>query len=72
MTLPALPSAYDATRQSLHAVAEQVVAAAYFRATTHIGLRPAPRGFGSPVFGEEERVRVDATAGEKGSSKTGV
>jgi hypothetical protein len=38
------------------------VAAAYFHATSHIGLRPAPRGFGTPVFGAEERVRVDATA----------
>ena len=60
--LPPLPPAYDATREALHAVAEQVVAAAYWHATTHIGLRPTPRGFGTPVFGAGERVRVDATA----------
>ena len=60
--LPPLPPAYDATRDALHAVAEQVVAAAYWHATTHIGLRPTPRGFGTPVFGAGERVRVDATA----------
>ena len=60
--LPPLPPAYEATRDALHAVAEQVVAAAYWHATTHIGLRPTPRGFGTPVFGDGERVRVDATA----------
>jgi hypothetical protein len=62
VTLPALPSTYDATLQSLHAVAEHVVSAAYFLGARHIGLRPAPRGFGTPVFGDDERVRVDATA----------
>ena len=60
--LPSLPPAYEATRNALHAVAEQVVAAAYWHATTHIGLRPTPRGFGTPVFGNRERVRLDATA----------
>ena len=60
--LPELPPEFAATRDALHAVAEQVVAAAYWQATTHIGLRPTPRGFGSPVFGDRERVRVDATA----------
>jgi hypothetical protein len=61
VTLPALPPAYGATLQSLHALAEHVVAAAYFHGAQHIGLRPTPRGFGTPVFGDEERVRVDAT-----------
>jgi hypothetical protein len=60
--LPALPPEFDATRDALHAVAEQVVAAAYWHATTHIGLRPSPRGFGTPVYRDGERVRVDATA----------
>jgi hypothetical protein len=60
--LPELPPAFAATRDALHAVAEQVVAAAYWHATTHIGLRPSPRGFGTPVFGDGERIRVDATA----------
>lgn len=60
--LPALPQSFVATRDSLHALAEQVVSAAYFHSTTHIGLRPAPRGFGTPEFGDAERVRVDSTA----------
>jgi hypothetical protein len=60
--LPELPAAFARTRDALHGLAEQVVAAAYFHATKHIGLRPTPRGFGTPVFGDRERVRVDATA----------
>jgi hypothetical protein len=60
--LPELPPTFSATVESLHALAEKVLAAAYFQATTHIGLRPTPRGFGTPVFGEDERVRLDATA----------
>jgi hypothetical protein len=60
--LPELPPEFATTRGALHAVGEQVVAAAYWHATTHIGLRPTPRGFGTPVFGDVERVRVDATA----------
>jgi hypothetical protein len=60
--LPELPAAYETTRDALHALAEQVVSAAYFHATRHIGLRPTPRGFGTPVFGDHERVRVDGTA----------
>ena len=57
--LPELPPSFATTRHALHALAEQVVAAAYFHATTHIGLRPTPRGFGTPMFGDRERVRVD-------------
>jgi hypothetical protein len=45
----------------LHALAEQVLSAKYFDATKHIGLRPTPRGIGTPVFGDHERVRVDGT-----------
>jgi hypothetical protein len=59
--LPELPPAFASTRDALHALAEHVVSAAYFHATTHIGLRPTPRGFGTPVFGDRERVRVDGT-----------
>ena len=59
--LPELPAAFAPTRDSLHALAEQVLSAAYFHATSHIGLRPTPRGFGTPVFGDRERVRVDGT-----------
>ncbi len=60
--LPALPPTFGPTRDALHALAEQLVSAVYWHATNHIGLRPTPRGFGTPVFGDGERVRVDATA----------
>jgi hypothetical protein len=60
--LPELPPSFFATRDALHALAEQVLSAAYFQATTHIGLRPTPRGLGTPEFGDRERVRVDCTA----------
>jgi hypothetical protein len=49
------------TRASLHALAEHVVAAALFRATKKIGLRATSGGFGTPVFGAEEQVRVEGT-----------
>src|SRR5260370_41561080 len=60
--LPPLPPSFDATRDALHALAEQVVSAASFHATGHMGLRRMPRGLGTPMFGDRERVRVDATA----------
>ncbi len=60
--LPELPEVFASTRDALHALAEHVVSAAYFRTTKHVGLRPTPRGFGTPVFGDHERVRVDGTA----------
>jgi hypothetical protein len=50
------------TRLSLHAVAEQVVAAARYGAVGRIGLRATPGGFGTPPYerdGDEEEVRVD-------------
>ena len=54
-----------ATRQSLHAVAEQVLAPALHHATGRIGLRAAPGGFATPWFpldgGGERRIRVDGT-----------
>jgi hypothetical protein len=56
--------ALDATRQSLHAVAEQVLAGDLHRATGRIGLRVTPGGFGQPeyfVAGTRRRLRVDGT-----------
>jgi hypothetical protein len=41
---------YTATRRSLHAVAEHVLAAALHAATGRIGLRQGPGGFGTPEF----------------------
>jgi hypothetical protein len=49
MASPA-PDDYARTRRALHAVAEQVLSAALYRATGHIGLRPTEGGFGTPAF----------------------
>src|SRR5258708_23846472 len=43
----------------MHALAEHVLAPARYRVDGHIGLVPAPGGFGTPTFGDGERVRVD-------------
>jgi hypothetical protein len=43
----------------MHVLAEQVLAAARYRATKRIGLRPTPGGFGTPPFAQDEEVRVD-------------
>ena len=51
--------AYVHTRESLHAVAEQVLAAALYRATRKIGLRATGNGFGTPRFGQDEQARVE-------------
>jgi hypothetical protein len=61
VTLPPAPPELAATRASLHAVAEQVVSAARYRATGRIGLRATTGGFGTPPFGDGEVVRVDGT-----------
>jgi hypothetical protein len=54
-----------ATREALHAVAEQVLAAALHRVTGRIGLRAAPGGFTTPWFpldgDRQQRVRIDGT-----------
>lgn len=62
MTLPLLPPGYAASRADLHAVAEQVLAAARFAAVGRIGLAAMPGGFGTPGFphgGVDRVVRVD-------------
>jgi hypothetical protein len=48
-----------ATLQSLHSVAEHVVAAALYAATARIGLRVSPGGFSTPPFGDGRTVRVE-------------
>jgi len=57
--IEALPASYDPTRDAMHALAEHVLAAARFRTDKHIGLVPTAGGFGTPSFGDGERVRVD-------------
>jgi hypothetical protein len=57
--LDPLPSDFGTTRESLHALAEHVIAAARYHAEKRIGLVPTPGGFGTPTFGDGERVRVE-------------
>jgi hypothetical protein len=57
--LPPLPDSFDAVRDGLHALAEHVLAPTRYRVDGHIGLVPTPGGFGTPMLGEGERVRVD-------------
>jgi hypothetical protein len=57
--LEPLPDSFGATRAGMHALAEHVLAPARQRADGHIGLVPTPGGFGTPTFGDGERVRVD-------------
>ncbi|WP_329238923.1 hypothetical protein OG417_36700 [Actinoallomurus sp. NBC_01490] len=58
--LAPLPRAFVATRRSLHALAEHVVAPARHAANGEIGLRFTRGGFGTPYFGDDEQVRVEA------------
>jgi hypothetical protein len=57
--LAPLPRAFVATRRSLHALAEHVVAPARHAANGKIGLRFIRRGFGTPYFGADRQVRVE-------------
>jgi hypothetical protein len=57
-------AAFGATRETLHAVAEHVVAPARHAANAKIGLRFTHGGFGTPFFdhdGRPSQVRVDGT-----------
>ena len=56
-----LPSSFVATRESLHRVAERIVAPAR-KPDNEIALEPAQGGFGTPSFryqGRQHRVRVE-------------
>ncbi len=57
--LEPLPPTFGATREGLHAIAEHVLAPARYRADGHIGLVPTTGGFGTPTFGDGERVRIE-------------
>ncbi len=57
--LDPLPASFAATREALHALAEHVLAPARYRVDGHIWLLATPGGFGTPPFGDGERVRVD-------------
>jgi hypothetical protein len=57
--LAPLPREFAATRRSLHALAEHVVAAARHAANGKIGLRFTRGGFGTPYFGADRQIRVE-------------
>jgi len=57
--LDPLPATFAATRESFHALAEHVIAPARYHADGHIGLRATPGGFGTPIYRDGERVRVE-------------
>ena len=58
--LEPLDDAFVGTRRALHAVAEHVLAPARHRANEKIGLRFTRHGFGTPFFGADQQVRVEA------------
>ena len=57
--LETLPPGYAATRDTLHELAERVVAPARASVNGKIGLRFTRGGFGTPFFGDGEQVRVE-------------
>jgi hypothetical protein len=57
--LAPLPDSFVATRDGLHRLAEHVIAPARYHVDRHISLLATPGGFGTPTFGDGERVRVD-------------
>jgi hypothetical protein len=57
--LSPLPASFVPSRQSLHALAEHVIAPARHSACGKIGLRYTRAGFGTPYFGEDRQVRVE-------------
>ena len=53
------PATFAATRDAAHRLAVYVVSPARRRVTGRIGLRAAPGGYATPVFGDGERVGLD-------------
>ena len=49
---------YATTRTELHRVAAHVLARRRFDVTGRFGLRVTPGGFGTPLFGDDEVVRI--------------
>jgi hypothetical protein len=56
-----LPEAFEATRRSLHSLAEHVVTPSRYHVNGKIGLRHTFKGFGTPFFGDTRQVRVEGT-----------
>jgi hypothetical protein len=57
---PDWDGAYATTRGELHRVAAHVIAKRRFDVTGRFGLRATPGGFGTPLFGNDEVVRIAA------------
>jgi hypothetical protein len=55
------PATLTETRESLHAVGEQVASKAREHANSKIALRYTRGGFGTPFFGDDVQVRVEGT-----------
>jgi hypothetical protein len=59
LDLPPLPAGFAATRESLHRLAEDVIKPAREQTSGEWTLVPTPGGFGTPVFGDDNQVRVE-------------
>jgi hypothetical protein len=57
--MDSLPESFAATVAALHELAEAEMAPARKAVTGRIGLRAMPGGFGTPVFGDRRRLRVE-------------
>lgn len=59
--LQALPDGFVDTRDALHQIAFFAVAPKRYREVGRLGLRAVGQGFGTPEFGDGERVLVEGT-----------
>lgn len=59
--LPPLPDGFEATRGSLHRMAEDVIKVAREHATGEFPLAQTPGGFGTPEWGGGNQIRVEGT-----------
>ena len=57
--LAPLPADFAETREALRRLAVYVLSPARKAVTGRIGLQPAPGGFGTPVFGDGQQLRVE-------------
>ena len=53
---------YATTRTELHRVATHVLARRRYSLTGRFGLRATPGGFGTPLFGDDEVLRLDGAS----------
>ncbi len=60
--LEPLPAGFAEGREALHRLAAHVLAPARKAAAGRIGLRATAGGFGTPVFGDAERLRVEGAS----------